>query len=142
RPSTTTFFMDRFRLPTAEPQHLAARLGAGILELEPLAPHQQQGEDVAEVDAGRLVLSFQMSEAVQQQVVVDGRATVLLAGGHLAAPEAECAIRRSLPDLTAVLAPDEAAVFIKEDTEVRLAGLQLTATDTAAAAVGLELIVA
>src|SRR5439155_4487502 len=51
------------------------------------------------------------------------------------------AFRWSLPCLAAVLAPNEAALFIEEDTEVRLAGLQLAAADTTAAAVGLKLVV-
>src|SRR5262249_17141494 len=53
----------------------------------------------------------------------------------------ERSFRRSLPRIPAILAANKAAVVLEQDREVRLTRLQLPSTDTAAATVGLKLVV-
>src|SRR6266404_999364 len=77
----------RARPGAAQAQDLVTALHDGLIEAEPPAPHQQQGDDVAEADACGFVLSFQPLEAVQQQFVVNRRSALAFVDRHLAGPE-------------------------------------------------------
>src|SRR5579885_1807606 len=125
----------------AQPQHLLPGLRARLLELQPLAPHEQQRDDVAEVHAVRFRLALQPREAVHQQLVVDPQPRLLLLGGDAAGPEAERVRRGAVPGVAGVIVADELAALVEEDAVELLPGPQLAPRRRTAPRVRLNLVV-
>ena len=73
-------------------------LGADFLELESLAPHQQQSHDVSEINPAWIGLPFETLKAINQQVFVDVQPASFALGRNSANPKPEGPGRRSLND--------------------------------------------
>src|SRR5262249_3533312 len=74
--------VDRAASGAVEPQVFQPSLVANVLELEPLAPQQQQGQHVAELDARGVRVRGQASKALHQQFVVKCQSTFLMLPRH------------------------------------------------------------
>ena len=58
---------------TAQPKGFQIAGDFGFLEFQAFPPHEQQSEDIAEINAVRLGLALEAVEAIEQQVVVKSR---------------------------------------------------------------------
>src|SRR5439155_24247107 len=135
-------------------EHLVLRAGPGaaqpqgfplagyfrFLKLKPFPPHQEQGQNIAEVDAVGLGLAFEPIEAIEQQIVVKSRPPGTFQRRNGAAPETEGAFRVAWPPIAAVVLAEKLAALVKKDAVKPLARLKLSTGHVAAASVGLDLI--
>src|SRR5262249_23352179 len=140
RESRVNDLVQRPRPHTAQQQEFLASLGPRFLKPQPLAPHQQQGDNVAKVDAPRLRLAFQALKAVHQQIVVDPRLLPFIIPWKAAQPEAERIRGWALPRLQAVVLTPELATLVQQDRVTLLARPQFPPGGGTAARVGLDLI--
>src|SRR5262249_8608481 len=124
----------------AQVQELLIALDPRLLKPEALAPHQQQGDDIAEVQPAWVRLALQTLETVEEEIVVDAWTAALGVRGDRVHPEAERPGRWPLPDVAAVIAPDELGALVEQGGVDLLARTQLTAADGAATGVRLDLV--
>src|SRR5439155_16447523 len=110
-------------------EHLVLRAGPGaaqpqgfliagyfrFLKLEPLPPHEEQGQNVAEIDPIRLGLAFERVKAIEQQIVVKPRPSGAFQRRNGAGPKTEGAFRVSGPPIAAVVLAEELAALVKKD---------------------------
>src|SRR5262249_38803382 len=112
-----------------------------LLELEALAPHQQQRDDIPEIDPPRIALPFEALEAIDQKIIIDAHPPAAFGAGDAAGPEAEGILGRAVPRLTREVLAKEFASLVEENAVELLAGQQFAPGGRTASRVRLDLVV-